>query len=85
MQNRNMTQQKEKKRKTMTFELMHKETVVAQVLLNGKVQIYEEKFMPYDLYLDEEDENDIDILINNDSGIDELYHRVDDVLTQITQ
>lgn len=28
---------------------------------------------------------DIDILINNDSGIDELYHRVDDVLTQITQ
>lgn len=71
MQNRNMTQQKEKKGKTTTFELMHKETVVAQVLLNGRVQIYEEKFMPYDLYLDEDDENDIDILINN---LGNFYH-----------
>ena len=41
------------------------EKIVAKVSSNGKVSIMQEKFMPYDLYLEEEDENDIDILVNN--------------------
>lgn len=52
-------------RKVDIFEIMHMERVVAKVSSNGKVEIFEEKFMPYDLYLDADDENDIDILVNN--------------------
>lgn len=54
-----------KKNKSYIFELMHMEKIVAKVSSNGKVSIMQEKFMPYDLYLEEEDENDIDILVNN--------------------
>ena len=48
-----------KKNKSYIFELMHMEKVVAKVFSNGKVSIMQEKFMPYDLYLEEDDENDI--------------------------
>ena len=54
-----------KKNRLQIFELMHMEKIVAKVSSNGKVSIMQEKFMPYDLYLEEEDENDIDILVNN--------------------
>ena len=47
------------------WNIMHMERVVASISSNGKAEIIDEKFMPYDLYLDEEDENDIDILVNN--------------------
>ena len=54
-----------KKNKSYIFELMHMEKIVAKVSSNGKISIMQEKFMPYDLYLEEDDENDIDILVNN--------------------
>lgn len=54
-----------KKNKLYIFELMHMEKIVAKVSSNGKVTIMQEKFLPYDLYLEEDDENDIDILVNN--------------------
>lgn len=47
------------------WNIMHMERVVASISSSGKAEIMDEKFMPYDLYLDEEDENDIDILVNN--------------------
>ena len=47
------------------WNIMHMERVVASISSAGKAEIIDEKFMPYDLYLDEEDENDIDILVNN--------------------
>lgn len=59
-----------KKSKSDTFEIMHMERIVAKISLNGKAEIFDEKFMPYDLYFDE-DENDIDILINN---LNNFYH-----------
>ena len=49
----------------VVYEIMHMERVVAQFSLNGKSRICDAKFMPYDLYLEEEDEDDIDILVNN--------------------
>ena len=54
-----------KKNKLDIFELMHMEKVVARILSNGKATIIQEQFMPYDLYLEEDNENDIDILVNN--------------------
>ncbi|MBQ9135587.1 MAG: hypothetical protein IJX66_05780 [Lachnospiraceae bacterium] len=54
-----------KKSKLDTFEIMHMDRCVAKILSNGKTRILEQNFMPYDLYLDEQDEDDIDILINN--------------------
>ena len=53
------------KSKIVNYEIMHMEKVVAKFSANGKSKIYDEKFMPYDLYLDEDDEDDIDVLINN--------------------
>jgi hypothetical protein len=47
------------------YEIMHMERAVARISLNGKAEILDEQFMPYDLYFDENDENDIDILIDN--------------------
>ena len=33
--------------------------------MNGKIKIHDEQFMPYDLYLEEDDTDDIDVLMNN--------------------
>lgn len=49
----------------VVYEIMHMERVVAQFSSNGKSRICDARFMPYDLYLEEEDEDDIDILVNN--------------------
>lgn len=48
----------------MKYEIMHINTVVACIDLQGRCNIYEEAFLPYNLYLEESD-NDIDILVNN--------------------
>lgn len=48
-----------------SFEIMHMEKCVAQISSNGRVEIHDEKFLPYDLYLDENDEDDIDVRVNN--------------------
>lgn len=57
-----------RKKKIDTFEIMHMDKIVARISSNGKAKVLDEKFMPYDLYLEEEDENDIDILVNNISN-----------------
>ena len=63
--------QKPQKKESVTFEIMHMEKVVARFVTNGKSEILLEKFMPYDLWLDTDDENDIDILMNN---VNNFYH-----------
>ena len=47
----------------LTYEVMHMEKVVATISTRGRAEILNEQFMPFDLYLDEE--NDIDTLLNN--------------------
>ena len=55
----------------IVYELMHQEKIVAAISTNGKAEVFQDGFMPYDLYLDSEDENDIDILLNN---LNNFYH-----------
>lgn len=45
------------------YEIMHKDRKVAQIDTTGHCKIYFKSFMPYNLYLEEE--NDIDSLVNN--------------------
>lgn len=47
----------------ITYEIMHMNNVVATVSTLGRAKILNEKFMPYDMYL--EDSNDFDDLVNN--------------------
>ena len=55
-----------------SYQIMHMEKPVATVSLAGEAEIINEKFMPYDLYLEEDDsDNDIDIRINN---LNNFYH-----------
>lgn len=53
------------------YELMHMEKAVARISSVGRVQILNERFMPYDLYLEEAEENDIDARLNN---LNNFYH-----------
>lgn len=41
----------------------YKERIVATISTTGRAMVYDEKFMPYDLYFDMEE--DIDTLLNN--------------------
>ena len=59
------------KHNSIIYELMHTEEIVARISSIGKVEIINETFMPYDLYLEEDEDNDIDILMNN---IINFYH-----------
>lgn len=52
-----------KKKEKMAYEIMHMERCVARIASNGKAEIFDEQFMPYDLYFD--DEEDLDVQINN--------------------
>ena len=47
----------------MFYEIMHRESCVAQISTTGECKIYLEDFMPYDLVLEES--NDFDERINN--------------------
>lgn len=60
-----------KKRQVEKYEIMHMERKVACISGTGNVHIFQEQFMPYDLFLEEIEETDIDILINN---LDNFYH-----------
>lgn len=60
-----------KRKKTDTYEIMHLEKIVANISSTGEVRIFQEQFMPYDLYLEETGIPDIDIYINNLNG---FYH-----------
>ena len=53
-----------KKSDLVIYQIMHMDKVVAELSSNGKATILKEKFMPYDLYL-EDDSLDIDTMINN--------------------
>ena len=48
--------------KEVVYELMHMEQPVAASSTLGKVQIMNERFLPYDIYLEESDEFDARIL-----------------------
>ncbi|MBQ9119213.1 MAG: hypothetical protein IJY09_04030 [Lachnospiraceae bacterium] len=60
-----VSQASSKKREVIIYEIMHMEKVVAVISTNGRAEIYTPDFMPYDLYLETEEENDIDTLMNN--------------------
>lgn len=55
----------------IVYELMHMEKVVATISTAGKVNIHNDKFMPYDLFLECDEDEDIDTLINN---LNNFYH-----------
>lgn len=59
-----------KKKDIFTYEIMHMEKTVASISTNGRSEVYLDHFMPYDLYLEKEDD-DIDILMNN---LNNFYH-----------
>ena len=46
-------QVRSKRKRSIIYEIMHKEKTVATVSVLGKAKIYLEKFMPYDLYLED--------------------------------
>ena len=54
-----------------TYEIMHMEQCVAQITGTGHAVVFNEQFMPYDLYFDTEDSDDIDTRINN---LNVFYH-----------
>lgn len=42
----------------MTYEILHGEKLIASITLQGECEIYEDRFMPCNLYLEETDELD---------------------------
>ena len=58
-------QQQQNKRKTIVYEIMHMEKVVASISSVGRAIIFNEVFLPYDLYLEADENNDIDTMMNN--------------------
>ncbi len=54
-----------RKKNIISYEIMHMDQAVARISLNGAAEIFAEKFMPYDLYLEEDPGNDLDIMLNN--------------------
>lgn len=60
-----------KKSEINVYEIMHMERIVATVTTAGRAEIFNERFMPYDLYLESDEDSDIDILINN---LNNFYH-----------
>lgn len=57
--------------KAAGYEIMHMERVVAGISSIGEAEIFDEAFMPYDLYLEETESNDIDAMMNN---LNNFYH-----------
>lgn len=55
----------------VVYEIMHLEKVVATISTVGKAELLDEKFMPYDLYLEQDASNDIEVLVNN---LNNFYH-----------
>ena len=47
----------------ITYQIMHMDRITAQIDTLGKARILDEQFLPYDLYLEEEE--DLDTCINN--------------------
>lgn len=53
------------------YDIMHGNQKVADLNRNGTCHIYDEKMMPYNLYLEQPDVEDIDIRLQN---LDNFYH-----------
>lgn len=60
-----------KKKEEVIFQIMHMEKCVATITTHGKVTVNADTFLPYDLYFEEEDQDDIDVRINN---LNNFYH-----------
>ena len=60
-----------KRKQVEKYEVMHKENVVADISTSGEADIFQEQFMPYDLYLEQTETPDIDVQINN---LNNFYH-----------
>ena len=58
-----------RKKKFTCYEIMHGERKIAEINTLGEADIFDEKFFPYDLYLEED--RDFDTLINN---MNNFYH-----------
>ena len=58
-----------RKKKSTCYEIMHGERKIAEINTLGEADIFDEKFFPYDLYLEED--RDFDTLINN---MNNFYH-----------
>lgn len=56
-------------KRTIVYEIMHMEQVVATVSTLGQTKIFNEQFLPYDIYLEES--NEFEDLINN---LANFYH-----------
>lgn len=56
---------------SVVYEIMHMERLAARVSAVGQAELCDEAFMPYDLYLEEAEVNDIDTMINN---LNNFYH-----------
>lgn len=61
----------DQRRKMVVYEIMHMEKKAAAISTGGKAEIFQERFMPYDLYLEEAEEDDIDARVNN---LNNFYH-----------
>lgn len=60
---------KKRARCVTCYNIMHGETIVAEINTRGEATVLNERFIPYDLYL--ENERDFDTLINN---MNNFYH-----------
>lgn len=63
------TPRKKQKNNITCYDIMHGEKKVAEINTQGEATVLNGRFIPYDLYL--EDESDFDTLINN---INNFYH-----------
>jgi hypothetical protein len=61
--------EKKRNRTPVCYEIMHGEQKVAKINTRGEAAVLNERFLPYDLYLEEE--RDFDALINN---MNNFYH-----------
>jgi len=59
-----------KTNQTVVYQIMHKDRLTAEVSSLGEAHIYDEQFMPFDLYLSDEND-DFDVRVNN---ITVFYH-----------
>ena len=55
--------QQQQKHNVPTYEIMHMERIVANISFRGHAKIFDEQFMPFDLYLEESE--DFDTLLAN--------------------
>lgn len=67
--NQNSVKQTRNKKELFLYEIMNRDHRTAVIDSSGRARILSEQFMPYDLYLEEEE--DIDSLINN---LNNFYH-----------